>query len=61
MRFPPEEVGPKVDVTVPLEASARATICQGAAQDEDEETSVLLHTEGRYDMRGSVFSIVVTI
>jgi hypothetical protein len=34
---------------------------QGAEQDEDGETSVLLHTEGIYDMRGSVFSIVVTI
>lgn len=29
MKLPPEEVGPQVDVTVPLEAPARATICLG--------------------------------
>jgi len=61
MRFPPAEVGPKVDVTVPLEAPARTTTCQGEVQDGDGETPVLLHAEGIYDMRGSVFSIVVTI
>jgi len=61
MIFPPAEVGPEVDVTVPLEAPARTTNCQGAVQDGEGETPVLLHTEGMYDMRGSVFSMVVTI
>jgi len=61
MRLPPAVVGPKVDVTVPLEAPVRFTTCHGAVHDEDGRAPVLLQTEGRYEIRGSVFSIMETI
>jgi hypothetical protein len=84
IRLPPAEVGPRVDVTVPLVAPANATTClgqvdrmdqcisikrdlvqsptyQGSLHVEDVMVPVLLQTEGRYEIRGSVFSITVAI
>jgi hypothetical protein len=84
MRLPPAEIGPKVDVTVPLVAPVNATTCleqvdrtdqctstirdlvqiftyHGAVHVEDARVPVLLQTEGRYEIRGSVFSIRVAI
>jgi len=55
MRLPPAEVGPKVDVTVPPVADERETTCHGAAHVEEGRTLVLSQTEGRYEIRGSVF------
>ena len=83
IRLPPAEVGPRVDVTVPLVALVNAT-CLGQVDQMDQCTSikrdlvqsptyhgslhvedamvpVLLQTEGRYEIRGSVFSIIVAI
>jgi hypothetical protein len=83
IRLPPAEVGPRVDVTVPLLALVNATTCLGVDQMdqctnikrdlvqrptyhgslhvEDAMVPVLLQTEGRYEIRGSVFSIIVAI
>jgi hypothetical protein len=59
MRLPPTEVGPKVDVTVPLVAAVNETTCHGAVHVEDARVPVLLQTEGRYEILGSVFSITI--
>ncbi len=84
IRLPPVEVGPKVDVRVPLVALVNATTCleqedqrgqctsiirdlvqssthHGSPHAEDAVDPVLLQTDGRYEIRGSVFSMVVTI
>jgi hypothetical protein len=84
IRLPPAEVGPRVDVTVPLVAPVNATTCleqegqmdqctsikrdsvrsptyHGSLHVEDAMVPVLLQTEGRYEIRVSVFSITVAI
>jgi hypothetical protein len=84
IRLPPAEVGPRVDVMVPLVALANATTCleqvdqmyqctsknrdlvqsptyHGSLHIEDVTVPVLLQTEGRYEIRGSVFSIIAAI
>jgi len=83
IRLPPAEVGPRVDVTVPLVALVNATTCLEQVDQMDQCTSlnrdlvqspayhgslhvdafvpVLLQTEGRYEIRGSVFSIIVAV
>jgi hypothetical protein len=61
MRLPLATVGPKVEVTVPVVASARAITCHGAVHVEDGVDPVLLQTEGRYEIRGSVLLMMVEI
>ncbi len=82
IRLPPAEVGPRVDVTVPLVALVNAITSLEQVDQMDQCTSiernmvqsptyhgslhvedapVLLQTEGRYEIRGSVFSIIVAI
>lgn len=60
IRLPPAEVGPRVDVTVPLVALVNATTCHGSLH-VGAVVPVLLQIEGRYEIRGSVFSITVAI
>ena len=57
MRLPPATVGPKVDVTVPVVASARATTCLEYVDGRInvliriEHLCKVLHTTGQYMLR----------